>query len=708
MKQNCILTLLFSIVLCPAFGQISLDASSLSDIELLKDTSIFSWNGSKILYGGGYHVPFEYQEESEVLEVRVYFRYESGIEKVDLLPSSDFEVLDSIFLFENYARFKVKFRELSTSDRMKFSFLLKHSNESDELVDVPLLPFTQTYATYYPPEGGLYVGEEIVTEITTNHPENIIIDERWTEGLPINYRMRKRGQSIILYLSPNQLGTHEITVPIKLKRPMIRDGSIQYTLPDLKNTFTVRAGRLTFLKMDQQEVTPNDDRKTPVEVQIENHETLQLGKTYRLEDREEIGGALIGELFTKTRLNNNKVLCLFRPYAFHRKSEGYLYLKDGDRSLFVTSVDVTPKTKIESIHVLREGKDWEKTNKVHPGEQVAIKFEGQGMHKANFRFLGVDFTLSDSLLRNEKFVFFDIKIPNNIRTEKIEIFNRGENTGSFLSVTEHQLPRDFDFVSLELGVSQTYTLNEITRPIYFEENLSDLVISFNRSMIDENNEFYGPQHLTIKLKISNKLGNLIELYQFDDIVICPDNSLREAHYDAESCFSGNINLNNYISKKTYNLDEWSKIELEISHVSDEYSKGALKKKTLIYLKKNHHFDIDVSFPGGLLILKAGSNDFDNFSGVSFAMMGEFSFYQNGKIARLRPYKLGAGFIAIDAFNFSENADDRDVGLVIVGSVHPAINNPNSRLTFPLYIGFGYLMKEQKLFSLIGPGIRVRL
>ena len=87
------------------------------------------------------------------------------------------------------------------------------------------------------------------------------------------------------------------------------------------------------------------------------------------------------------------------------------------------------------------------------------------------------------------------------------------------------------------------------------------------------------------------------------------------------------------------------------------------------------------------------------------MIAQMSFYQPGRIAKYRPYKLGAGFIAIDAFNFTES-NSRDVGLVVIGSLYPT--SSDNKLTFPLYAGFGYLLSEQKPFFLIGPGIRVRL
>jgi len=248
-------------------------------------------------------------------------------------------------------------------------------------------------------------------------------------------------------------------------------------------------------------------------------------------------------------------------------------------------------------------------------------------------------------------------------------------------------------------------VSNIEKPIYFEETLTDLVFNFNRNKIDTEKQLYGQQHLTINVKISNKSGNLIELYQFDNITICPGTrSPRFSYYDAKNCRSEDINLNSFLSKKTSDLEEWSRIELIISHKKEHYNGAGKTKKIIIHLKRKYNFDIDVSFPAGLLILKASENNFTNFGGVSLAMIAQMSFYQPGKIAKKRPYKVGAGFIAIDAFNFSENASNRDIGLVAIGSLYPI--SSERKLTFPLYMGGGYLLGEKKPFFLVGPGIRV--
>lgn len=694
--------LLGIIYLVPAISQQSEPYSPLIGVKLYVDTLSFSWEKDAIQVNKREVLPFKYDEEQEVVEGYLFFDLDADIEMLRLMPSADFDIVDSVALFDDYARFKVRFRQISASGFLKFIFE-QRSATGIQLLEVGLFPYTDTYVNFYPGDMELFVGEEKRLELITNNPENLVVDSRWSEGLPINYRLTKAGSRIFLELSPTSLGNQMLTVPIRLKRPFIEAGVLNYALPTLEYSFMVRGGRLAFLSLDPQELTPSDDRTQPIEVQIQNDRNLKLGRTYRLENQEDKGGALIAELFTKTYLNNDKVLCLIRPYAYHRKNEGYLYLKYADQPQFVTNVDITPKTEIKKIAVQREGQDWKYTNEVYPGETIVIKLEGVSFHKAHFTFPGIENLKLDSLVRNETASLFKVKIPEDIAATKIEIYNGGNTTGWELRVKEYQRPRAFDFIKLELD-SEVYSLESIDKPIYYEGNLADLLISFDRARIDEGG-FYGKQYLDIKVKVSSKAGNLIELYQFDDLLITPDeSSVRHVHYTDPNSLSNGLNLNNYLSKKTYNLEEWSRIDLEFSHVKSHYTSGTKTHKIQIYLKRDYNFDIDVSFPGGLLILKPGGN-FTNFGGISFAMIGQFSFYQPGKIAKNRPYKIGAGFIAIDAFNFTES-NNGDVGLVVIGSLFPT--NSDKRLTFPLYAGFGYLMKEVKPFFMIGPGIRVRL
>jgi len=675
-------------------------------MTLKSNGKLYSSQQHRYVYLDEEYTYFEYDEEDEVVSVTLYFDESEEAFELELLPSGDFSLIDSLVRVQDFAQFKVRFNQLTNTQFLAFTFRVTRG-KAVSLAKIPLLPVSQTYATIYPASNELYIGEEKVFELVSNNPQNLALDNRWTEGLPINYRFSSEGSQNLLHILPTELDRNPIRITIPLRKPRIdEDGKLSFELKPINYDFVVREGRLVFLQLDKQEITPNDDKTEPVLVQIDNHRMLRIGKTYRIENREEAGGALIAELFTKTRLNNDKVLCELRPYAYHYKSDGYLYIKDGDAGQFITNVDITPKTTITKISVQREGKSWEESNVLYPGETVNVKLEGQGLHKSKISFQGVNNLQYDSLIRNENLSLFELKVPLTIGSSTIEIYNFNQPTGKSFTVKEYQRPRTFDFINLDLAGNKI-NVGSIDKPIYFGENLTDLVIQFDRNKLDEGNMLFGKQFLSIDVKVSSKSGNLIELYRMDRIVICPsEKSPRSAFYGSDDCRSGSINLNEYLSKKTSDLEEWSKIEIEIAHLTSEYGGKGAKKRIVIYLQRDFNFDIDVSFPTGLLIFKSGTKDFTNFGGVSFAMLAQFSFYQPGKIAKYQPFKVGAGFIAIDAFNFSADKSRQDIGLVVIGSLYPMTSD--RKLTFPLYTGLGYLLIEGKPFFLIGPGIRVRL
>jgi hypothetical protein len=123
------------------------------------------------------------------------------------------------------------------------------------------------------------------------------------------------------------------------------------------------------------------------------------------------------------------------------------------------------------------------------------------------------------------------------------------------------------------------------------------------------------------------------------------------------------------------------------------------------MKRKYSFDVEVSFPAGLLKITPGdtSGDIATFSGISIGVIGQFSFYHPDKINKYRPYKIGAGFLALSAFNYDEDSD-RDVAIVALGSVYPT--NKSAKLSFPIYFGCGYFLKDGIFSFLLGPGIRV--
>ncbi len=194
----------------------------------------------------------------------------------------------------------------------------------------------------------------------------------------------------------------------------------------------------------------------------------------------------------------------------------------------------------------------------------------------------------------------------------------------------------------------------------------------------------------------------------ETVVICPgENSPRFDQYDSKDCQSGNININQLLRRKTYDLDEWSNIEITIRHDPQQHGGNSFSKKAEFILRRYVSFDLDVSFPAGLLTKKVGQEGFGTLNGVSMAIIAQFSFYHPRRIAKFRPYKIGAGFLALNAFNFSENSTNRDVGIVALASLYP-LQSKAKKLSFPLYLGGGYFLSENKFFYLLGPGIRLQL
>ena len=157
------------------------------------------------------------------------------------------------------------------------------------------------------------------------------------------------------------------------------------------------------------------------------------------------------------------------------------------------------------------------------------------------------------------------------------------------------------------------------------------------------------------------------------------------------------------------MEDWSKIHFSIKSGAGKNEEAAQQKEFEIILKKRYKFDIDVSFPTGLITLykdteESGEITYTSLSGISMAMVAQFSFYHPEKIAKIRPYRVGAGFLALNAFNFeSENQDLAAVALV---SLYPTTKN--RKMSFPLYFGGGYKIKDAKWMLLIGPGISVSL
>jgi hypothetical protein len=652
------------------------------------------------------HLIFEFFSSEQSIRGELFLK-KNRKESYKLLPSPDFEITDSLKLMaDGFYRFQVKFKQISDAAFPAFTFDLADSVGIHTLYEIPLFPYTQTKAVLYPGNEDLYLGESRSFELISNNPANLILDGEWKTGENFDYRLLKNGNAAVLFVEPKSKGEQVFQLQLETKKPFIDSlGRITSKLPLITHNFTIKNSRHVFLRMDVREITRDPSNPKGTEVQIETNRKLQLGKTYRVEAKEEVGTPLIAEIFTKTRLNNDRILCEFRPYADHAVTDGYLFIKDGDTPIFMTNVAISPLPSISKVSVLRYGEDWSESLFARPGETIDLRIEGKDLLKANYLMEDLKNIGGDSLNNTDLIRNFRYNIPLTISKRSLTLFDGENRTGVSISIREYNRPKPLDFVFVDYGngEKQVDTLNHA---ILYPKTIKDVVISFKGDKIDSPEMLYGKQQIQIRVRMEDKNGGLIETRNLGNFTICPnENSPRYSFYPRKGCRMDDISLNSYLTKKTYSLDEWAKVELIIEHVPGSYETEGYSQRVVIYQQKSYTFDVDVSIPAGLITQKIGKGEKLSplFGGIGFAMMAQFSFYKEGEIQQLLPVKVGLGFLAQNAFNFNQDAE-RDLGIVLIGSVYPL--QKKGKLNFPLYGGFGYFMQEAKFFFLVGPGIRV--
>ncbi|WP_426491715.1 hypothetical protein [Hymenobacter sp. 102] len=689
-------------------------APLLRDLSLRTDTTRYSLSRNTVQVQGESQLYFYYRQDDETAELLVYPET-PGRQGLRLQRSADFTLLDSLTPVDGaqYYRAKLRFKDLGSNKFLSLTF----RQPSDSIGFAPrsetvkLLPVTRTTLEFRPADTELFVGEEKVFDLSSNNAKNIRVTPEWTRGQDIDYRLEQEKGVLRLHVLPNALGTRQLTLRPQTERPFLTDNNrrVTYALPPIRQEFTVKASRLRFLSVDKKEITLDDNsRRKGVELILDNGRTFDLKRTYRIEDQEEAGGTLIAELFTRQYLTNDRVLCWLRVYNTHRQTESYLYIKENDLAKYITNFNISPKTAITAVSVRHRGGDWTTNATVNPGETVDVRLEGESLSRARFHFDDVRVIPSDSSVKSDAAVVYRVQVPITIDKRRITIYNAGQATGQSLAVREFQRPHPLDFVGVTFGEAPR-PITRLNGPVLYDRTVSDVVFSFNTGAIDSDKQLYGKQYLTFDIRTQNAKGELIEMRTIDNVVICPDEgSVRAAFYQDKQCQVGNISLNNLLSsRKTYSLDDWSTIIVTVRHNQAQYSEPGFTQKLELVLQRRVKFDIDISFPGGLLTKYKGESSFTSFGGISLATLAQFSFYHPTKINKLRPYKVGAGFVALNAFNLSQDANvNRDLGIVVLGSVYPT--RSDAKLTFPLYLGGGYLMNKKSLFFLFGPGIGIRL
>jgi hypothetical protein len=680
------------------------------ELVIKTDTLQAKYSTDRISLQNEEYLPFFFNSENEFAEINVYTNGQYSFLK--LLKSQDFEILDSIVLInQEYYRTKIRFNHLGKTGPSNLIIQLKNNNTKDTInQEYKLFPYTNTFVNFFPSADELYIGEEKIFELTSNHPDNIKINSNWLTSDGVNYRVSERNNQIWLHILPLSVGSKNIQINVQTISPFLDNNKkFQTNLPAIPYQFKVKNSRIAFLGIDKKEVIYDDDtRKNGIEITLDNNRNLQLHKTYRIENQEEPGGALMAEIFTKNFLANDKVLCIFRPYNLHKQTEGYLYIKDNDDAKFITNLNIIPKTTISSISILRKGQEWTPGNNVYPGETVDVKIEGESLLSGKFYWDEINDISSDSVICNDNVRFFRLQIPLQIKNKRITLYNNSKATSTSLNVKEYQTPRPFDYISISSGTGKKVVQSTNTTIIQ-RYTIPDVILTFDKNKIDSDQKLYGNQFLDIDIQIIGTSNQLIETQSLKNILVSPgETSPRSDFYKDKTKPTDEISVNNLFNNKTYNLEDFNKIQVTIKNSSDKYQEQGNEKKVVISLQHKVAFDFDVSFPTGLLIQDLGSSASgttfgDNLDGISLALIAQFKFPDANKVGKLKPYRFGAGFLAINAFNFSSSAS-RDLAAVVLASVYPI--KTRKMFNLPIHIGFGYKIQGKTPFIMLSPGLGI--
>ncbi len=399
------------------------------EIVIQSDTTKYYQSKNTVQYLNEKFLFFKVNSNEEICEITLYPDREDHLKTISLLASSDYTVLDTFVLINNeYFRGKIKFNDLSST---RFSRLVVQSNDVNGRASVEefkLFPYFET-AIFSPiEEEELYVNEDKSIDLVAINSSNIRIEDGdWSSTNHLDYKISSFGGKVQLILHPRTAGEEVLKIKLKTIKPYLNEfNQLTYDLKTVTVRMQIKPGRINFLNLDQAEFFLDPSFSKNYEVQIDVTRALGIKRTYRIENQQEPGGKLIAELFTVSQVgNSNKILCWLKTYSLHRRQEGYLFLKDGDQTKFMTNFDIIQHPKIDRVTIMKEGGDaWQSNLVVSPGENIEVKIDGTGLSKAEVLFdMDSRYTL-DTARRTDYVMFFLMKIPIEVNKRKTNIFNR--------------------------------------------------------------------------------------------------------------------------------------------------------------------------------------------------------------------------------------------------------------------------------------------
>lgn len=681
------------------------------NLILTTDTTQYSLKENLVEYRQANYLYFVINDLSEILNVKVIPKNISELSEIHIVPTAGIKIVDSLLQIED-GSYTASIR-VEDAINNPFSRLVLQATINGKTINrsIRLYPFIFPQIPNLEPTFEVYSGQEVTIPLPIKNPFLMEFDDSWKRQGFVEYRLVSDDSGPTLRLRASRSGTQSLIINIRSSKPFLDTGGLlTYNLSTININVRSVFSKVNYLNFDKRSYYFEPEGSKLISVRFDNNRNIKLNRTYRIEDQEKPGGRLIGELFTRAIIENqNKVVASLRTYALHRIEDGYLYMKLGDQTTFFTNFNILKKPEISKLSVLRPAKDWTTSSIVYPGETIELKLEGVGLDNSEIKFSDGKYrVVIDTTRRSENVLYCTFSIPIEVQERSIPITLNGNNTRFELLVKEHERPRPLDFITLNYGAgAKVINGDAFLTPALYGDEIGDMVIKFNENGIDDADQLYGIQYLDIEVRYWDKHKKLIESRQINDLKIVPGKeSERYDGYDRSNASSPTIKLNDIMVNKTHELKPWSQIEITVAHTKQKYGGEGYAQHVQVYRSDNFTMDIEVSFPAGLLAKNLSEPGIGSLTGLSIASMANFSFYRKGQINKLQPFRVGAGFVALNAFSSLTNSTGEakdDIGIVMLASFRPL--NPDSKVNFPLYAGFGYLFRSESMFLLIGPGIK---
>ncbi|MFI5151290.1 MAG: hypothetical protein ACHQRM_16280 [Bacteroidia bacterium] len=673
-------------------------------LSIRSDSLEFSTDKNSISVAGEPYLYFLSNEQQPLLTVYVKAGPENTHEHLSLLSSDDYFILDSLKhppggLYVG----RVKLNDIISVPKPALG--IKSGNNAYQF---KLLPIVIPVANPEIKSIEAFQEEQKTIEIPATNGYNIKTDNTSVVGKDFDYQLSSFLNFLVLTIRPHTIGAKQLCIPLKSILPVLdKLGNITNNIQTLTLNLNVKPFKLSYINFDQNTLFYSFDSKGSQQIVADYNPLFEQGKTFRIEDRQTSGGTLVAELYIESLVDNNKkAICRLKPFSFHKMADGYLYIKDGEKNRFICNISICEKPKIEKISIRKNGDDWDDGLTVHPGEFIEIRIQGRGLQTNKIRFDGIDEAKLDTIKSSDEAVFFQFKVPASISNKHITVFLDRKETSYQLNVKNYLKPARMDFISINYGQTDISLGNSrFNKPVFYDSIIKDINFTFDPNKIDVGDNLYGKQYINMEIRLLNKENDLIEIEKIENIVVCPgDKSPRKGHYDQSDCNEGMINLNDYLDHKTYKLPAFTQVIITISHDESKYEDAKpVKKKIKFILVRKFNYDLQLSFPTGLLVKDFGKGGgIGDLSGISASVLFNITPYEEKEPGKLRPYSIGAGFLALNALNLGNNSSS-DLGIVIMGTVQPF--RKNAKFSVPIYFGYGYFVKSGKFFEILGPGLQ---